>query len=86
MHGPGFAFPSGHTVFYFTLAFAIWHINKKWGQWLLAGAFILGLARVFIGVHWPFDILGGIAVAWLGVLITKKFLVSRIQSATNETP
>lgn len=80
-----FSFPSGHTVLYFTLAFAMWHIQKRWGQWFVAGAFVLALARIFVGVHWPLDIAGGVAIAWLGVLIAKK-LIALNQSISNETP
>ncbi len=60
-----FSFPSGHTALLFGLAFAIFLFNRKWGGWLLGLALISGLARIFTGVHWPVDILGGIVVGFI---------------------
>jgi len=58
----GPSFPSGHMTFFFALAGTISYFNKKWGMvYFLAGVF-MGAARVFAGVHWPYDILGGIII------------------------
>ena len=55
----GFAFPSGHTTFFFALAFAIFFHHKKAGYWFMLCAFVIGVARIIAGVHFPVDILGG---------------------------
>ena len=68
------AFPSGHATAFFALAFAIFFINKYWGAWFIVAACLMGLARIFIGVHWPTDIVGGILIAFISVLIIKKLL------------
>ena len=60
------AFPSGHASFFFALAMGIYLYNKKWGAWLFVFAALMGLARIFVGVHWPSDILAG---ALLGVAV-----------------
>ena len=69
--GPGF--PSGHTqatsTFWFFLAF---HHRRRWLYGVAVVAVVLvGLSRVWLGVHYPLDILGGLAVglvlAWLAV-------------------
>jgi len=57
------AFPSGHAVFFFALALAIFIVDRKLGQWLIFAATIISVARVAAGVHWPLDILGGLALA-----------------------
>jgi len=36
-------------------------------------AFLGGIARVYVGVHWPFDILGGIVTGFIGALIVYMF-------------
>lgn len=61
-HSSGFSFPSGHASFLFALAFIVYLFNKKWGWWFIGFAVLNGLARIFVGIHWPLDILGGIAV------------------------
>lgn len=63
-------FPSGHAAFYFALAFSIFAISRRWGWILFAGALLMGVARVFTGVHWPSDIAGGIVVAFISFLIS----------------
>jgi len=59
------SFPSGHTIFFFALATVLYCFNKKIGTWALAIAALISIARIYVGVHWPSDILGGVV---LGVL------------------
>ena len=65
------SFPSGHAVFFFALAMAVFMYDRRLGWWMFAGALLMGIARVIGGIHWPSDILGGaaigIATAWLMV-------------------
>lgn len=59
------SFPSGHAAFYFGLATIIFLYNKKLGAVFLGAAAIISLARVFVGVHWPSDILAGAVIGGL---------------------
>ena len=63
------AFPSGHAVFFFALALSVYIVDRQFGQWLIFAATIIGVARVMAGVHWPLDILGGLALAIFAVAI-----------------
>jgi undecaprenyl-diphosphatase len=59
------SFPSGHAIFFFTMAMVLYSFNKRVGKWAFIVAAFVGVARVYAGVHWPSDILGG---AILGVI------------------
>ncbi len=72
------AFPSGHAAFFFAVSTIVYFYNKKAGVFFFISSFLICLARVFTGIHWPADILAGIAVgilsAWLVHKTIKKCL------------
>jgi undecaprenyl-diphosphatase len=76
--GPNSAsFPSGHAAFYSAIAFYIFFKDKKIGIFALICAFLISLSRVFVGVHWPIDILAGFVVGLVSALIVDKFLATK---------
>ena len=70
----GWAYPSGHATVFFALAFALWAVNRKWSLWFLAAAVLMGIARVFVGVHWPVDIFAGVLTGFLSVIVVEWLL------------
>jgi undecaprenyl-diphosphatase len=63
------AFPSSHTSFFFALSFALFLFNTSLACIFLALSFVIAIARIFCGVHWPSDIIGGILSAIISFLI-----------------
>lgn len=61
-HEPTASFPSGHAAFFFALSAVIYFYNKKTGILFFIASFLISLSRVFCGIHWPSDILGGVIV------------------------
>lgn len=61
----GWSFPSGHATWFFALALVVWFANRRWGWWFFALAVLMGAARVYAGVHWPLDIVGGAVIGLL---------------------
>lgn len=59
------SFPSGHMTLLFPLAAIVYFYNKKIGWLLFVLSFMVGIARVFVGVHYPADILVGMAIGIL---------------------
>ncbi|MFL5561471.1 MAG: phosphatase PAP2 family protein [Gemmatimonadaceae bacterium] len=89
LHGSSFSFPSGHAmgsmIGYGFLAYATvltgtrvgWHKRMIFSFAALL-TLLIGVSRVYIGVHFPSDVLGGWAagLAWLAVCITGYEFVS----------
>ena len=64
------SFPSDHTTFLFAIAFSYLFFKlKKLAVISLILAFLGGIARVYVGVHYPFDIMGGIFVGFVASFI-----------------
>jgi len=64
-HDP--SFPSDHATGAFALAFGIWLYDRTIGAILLVLAALLSFSRVYVGTHYPGDVLGG---ALIGVAVT----------------
>lgn len=67
-----FAFPSGHTAFFATLAFLFFYLHKNLGYFLFIMTFFVGIARIASGVHFPIDILGGLLIGFLIAYLVKR--------------
>ncbi|MCL4460503.1 MAG: phosphatase PAP2 family protein [Nitrospirae bacterium] len=66
------SFPSSHAVNIFSEATVIALIYPKAGPWAYLFAMAVGVSRVYIGVHYPFDVLGGAMIGTtVGFLIVK---------------
>lgn len=66
------AFPSQHTSTVFATALPVlYREKKKIGGLLLTSAFLTGFARIYIGEHWPVDILGATVAAGLALIISE---------------
>ena len=73
----GFSFPSGHTTLAFAVAFILYRIlPKRYSIPALCMAVLVAFSRLYMGVHYPTDILGGICVGYIAALITE-FLYKR---------
>lgn len=71
-HSPDSSFPSDHgtAIFTFALAFLFWH--RVWsGAALLVVGLGIAWSRVYVGVHWPMDMLGGFLVGMVGCLFSQ---------------
>jgi undecaprenyl-diphosphatase len=71
-HVPDASFPSDHATFAFAVAFTLLFAKRRTGIVMLALAVLTGFARVFVGVHYPADILGALVLSLLvGYIVMK---------------
>ena len=68
-HAADDSFPSDHgtVAFTFALAFLFWHRLRS-GAVLLVAACAIAWSRVYLGVHWPLDMVGGFLAGLSGCL------------------
>lgn len=64
----GYSFTSSHAANHFGMAtFMFLTLRPVIGKWIwlvFAWAAIIGYAQVYVGVHYPFDVLGGAAIGF----------------------
>lgn len=66
------SFPSDHAALFFALSLAIWYESRRAGLLAMAWTLIvICLPRVYLGFHYPSDIIGGIALGAATMLGTR---------------
>ncbi|WP_311079899.1 phosphatase PAP2 family protein [Paenibacillus polymyxa] len=95
----GYSFPSGHAMIsmgFYGMIFAIWAIERKIRERSLFLPCVLGtllilligLSRVYLGVHFPTDIVGGYIAGtiWLAFTIPMIYWRARMQLSSTPRP
>ena len=68
------SFPSDHTSLSFAIAFAVLMFDTGVGVVFLVLAAIIGIGRLFIGAHYPGDVLAGVLVGLAAAFVVVKLL------------
>jgi membrane-associated phospholipid phosphatase len=66
--------PSDHTSLSFAIAFAVLMFDGVAGAIFLVLAVLIGVGRLFIGAHYPGDVLAGVLVGLVAALVVVKLL------------
>lgn len=67
------SFPSGHAALSFALAYIVFKHDRDWGIAFFILAAVVAVSRVFVGVHFPVDVLFGAVVGILAGWIVQRF-------------
>ncbi|PED41278.1 undecaprenyl-diphosphatase [Bacillus cereus] len=73
-HTANSSFPSNHATSAFVIAMTIWFFYKRLGTACLILAIFISFSRVWVGVHYPFDVLAGATLGVLNALILQYFI------------
>ena len=64
-HAPNGSFPSDHMLIFSSIAFSyLFSAQRKLGIFLLVMAWLVAWSRVYLGVHFPLDMLGAFLLAF----------------------
>lgn len=80
-HAADDSFPSDHTSILAILTFSFLFYKTRLSKFLLLSTILTGFSRIYVGVHYPLDILGGFLVGILSVSISwkiKNYIVSKL--------
>lgn len=68
------SFPSGHTTATFSLNVTMALVFPQLALFFIAIAILVGISRIYIGVHYPTDVIGGIIVGTTFALLCSSIL------------
>ena len=63
------SFPSDHSAFVFGIAWLLLFKDRRVGVFALGLAMLVGISRIFVGTHYPGDVLGGAMVGVIASLL-----------------
>lgn len=66
------SFPSGHTEMSFLAATIASKFHPEYSKYLYAFSIIVALSRIYVGVHFPIDTIGGVII---GILVGRLMLM-----------
>ncbi len=83
-----FSFPSDHAVMAGSVAAGLWWVDRRLGIVAALAAVAMAFARVYVGAHYPLDVVAGLAlgatVTGLGLAVTRGVLL-RLVAALGRT-
>lgn len=70
-----YSFPSGHATIAFAMAIVLSRYEPRWRGLFYTLATLISLSRIYLGVHYPLDVLGGVLLGWGLGRAVRRFMV-----------
>lgn len=68
------SFPSRHATIAAVFAFAYLFFKSKWWPIAVVTMLLIGISRIYVGVHYPLDVVGGFAIGGFSIFITSQIV------------
>ncbi|PEZ69312.1 undecaprenyl-diphosphatase [Bacillus sp. AFS017274] len=69
------SFPSDHTIIFFSFCITFWLFKRGWGILWVILAVLVGISRIWVGVHYPADVLVGAIISIVSATIVCKIVL-----------
>lgn len=80
--GHGFGTASAHAASTMAIATAFWFVDRRWSGAWIAASILTGLSRIYVGVHYPSQVLLG----WvLGATVSTVFYMVSVRLVPGKT-
>lgn len=70
-----FSFPSDHALVAGSVAAGLLFANRRWGVVACVAAVLMAIARVYVGAHYPGDVVAGLVFGAAVAIVGGRFLV-----------
>jgi undecaprenyl-diphosphatase len=77
-HAPDTSFPSDHAILALAVTVVLATASQRLALWLAGFSLLVLISRVYIGVHYPTDVLGGALLGALGGWLTLRLARTRL--------
>lgn len=77
-HTPDASFPSDHVVGTMSIALGLNNWLKLYGRILILLSCIVSISRVYVGHHYPFDVIGGIVISVIANYLYKALVKDKL--------